>query len=284
MDETVKNAVDAIKKKMDIQPTIAVTLGSGLGGLADHIEAEAVIRYEDIPGFPTSTVSGHAGEFVIGHLKEVPVIAIKGRFHYYEGYPMQKVVLPTRVISALGVKTLIVSNAAGGVNTSYSPGDLMVIKDHINHMGDHPLIGPNDEEIGPRFPDMSTAYDEGLMEVAHEEAKSMGLQLQRGVYAATTGPTYETPTEVRMFRTLGADAVGMSTVPEVITARHAGVKVLGISCISNAAAGILDQPLSHEEVIETTERVKTNFTELVTRIILRIETEEGNHDNDAETD
>lgn len=274
MNETVKNAIDLIKKKTTINPTIAVTLGSGLGGLADNIKAEAVIRYEDIPGFPASTVSGHAGEFVIGHLKEVPVIAMKGRFHYYEGYPMQKVVLPTRVISALGVKTLIVSNAAGGVNTSYSPGDLMVIKDHINQMGDHPLIGPNDEKIGPRFPDMSAAYDERMMDMAHEEAKAMGLQLQSGVYAATTGPTYETPAEVRMFRTLGADAVGMSTVPEVIAASHAGVQVLGISCISNAAAGILDQPLSHEEVIETTERVKTNFTELVTRIILRMETEE----------
>ncbi|QDI92935.1 purine-nucleoside phosphorylase [Salicibibacter halophilus] len=274
MNETVKNAIDLIKKKTTINPAIAVTLGSGLGGLADNIKAEAVIRYEDIPGFPASTVSGHAGEFVIGHLKEVPVIAMKGRFHYYEGYPMQKVVLPTRVISALGVKTLIVSNAAGGVNTSYSPGDLMVIKDHINQMGDHPLIGPNDEKIGPRFPDMSAAYDKRMMDMAHEEAKAMGLQLQSGVYAATTGPTYETPAEVRMFRTLGADAVGMSTVPEVIAASHAGVQVLGISCISNAAAGILDQPLSHEEVIETTERVKTNFTELVTRIILRMETEE----------
>lgn len=275
MNETVKNAIDLIKKKTTINPTIAVTLGSGLGGLADDIKAEAVIRYEDIPGFPASTVSGHAGEFVIGHLKEVPVIAMKGRFHYYEGYPMQKVVLPTRVISALGVKTLIVSNAAGGVNTSYSPSDLMVIKDHINQMGDHPLIGPNDEKIGPRFPDMSAAYDKRMMDMAHEEAKAMGLQLQSGVYAATTGPTYETPAEVRMFRTLGADAIGMSTVPEVIAASHAGVQVLGISCISNAAAGILDQPLSHEEVIETTERVKTNFTELVTRIILRMETGEG---------
>ncbi|QQK79806.1 purine-nucleoside phosphorylase [Salicibibacter cibi] len=270
MNETVKNAVDLIKQKTAVNPQIAVTLGSGLGGLADDIEDKTVIRYEDIPGFPTSTVSGHAGEFVIGHLKGVPVIAMKGRFHYYEGYPMQKVVLPTRVISALGVKTLIVSNAAGGVNTSYSPGDLMVIKDHINQMGDHPLIGPNDEKIGPRFPDMSTAYDEGLMEVAHVEAKAMDLQLQHGVYAATTGPTYETPAEVRMFRTLGADAVGMSTVPEVIAARHAGVQVLGISCIANAAAGILDQPLSHEEVIETTERVKIDFTELITRVILRI--------------
>ncbi|QQK75955.1 purine-nucleoside phosphorylase [Salicibibacter cibarius] len=270
MNETVKNAVELIKKKTAMNPRIAVTLGSGLGGLADEIEAEAVIRYEDIPGFPSSTVSGHAGEFVIGHLKGVPVIAMKGRFHYYEGYSMQKVVLPTRVISALGVKTLIVSNAAGGVNTAYSPGDLMVIKDHINQMGDHPLIGPNDEEVGPRFPDMSAAYDEDLMEKAHEEATAMGLGLQHGVYAATTGPTYETPAEVRMFRALGADAVGMSTVPEVITANHAGVQVLGISCISNAAAGILDQPLSHEEVIETTERVKTNFTELITRVILRI--------------
>ncbi|SDI30383.1 purine-nucleoside phosphorylase [Natribacillus halophilus] len=270
MNETVQKAVDLIREKTTITPKVAVTLGSGLGGLADNIDADAVISYEDIPGFPASTVPGHDGKFVIGHLGDVPVIAMKGRFHYYEGYPMWKVVLPTRVISALGVETFVVSNAAGGVNTSFSPGDLMVIADHINQMGDHPLIGPNNDEIGPRFPDMSSAYDEALIDIAEQEAKAMELSLQRGVYAATTGPTYETPAEVRMFRTLGADAVGMSTVPEVIAARHAGSRVLGISCISNAAAGILDQPLSHEEVIETTEKVTANFMELVTRIITRV--------------
>ncbi|MBB6448970.1 purine-nucleoside phosphorylase [Geomicrobium halophilum] len=270
MNEKIKNAVDHIQKKTTIKPKVAIILGSGLGGLADEMDAQATIPYKDIKDFPTSTVAGHAGEFVIGHLQGVPVIAMKGRFHYYEGYPMWKVVLPVRVMCAMGIETLIVSNAAGGIHKDFSPGDLMLIRDHLNQMGDHPLIGPNDEEVGPRFPDMSTAYDEKLASIAHEEAEAMGFELQHGVYAATTGPTYETPAEVRMFRTLGADAVGMSTVPEVLAARHAGARVLGISCISNAAAGILDQPLSHEEVIETTEKVKVRFLELVKRTIERI--------------
>ncbi|WP_270179129.1 purine-nucleoside phosphorylase [Alkalihalobacillus sp. CinArs1] len=251
----------------EVKPEIGLILGSGLGVLAEEIENPVKIAYSDIPNFPVSTVSGHAGQFVFGKLNGKNVAAMQGRFHYYEGYEMDKVTFPVRVMKELGIEKIIVTNAAGGVNEEFEPGDLMVISDHINNFGANPLIGPNSEEFGPRFPDMSTAYSQDLQKLAHDTATELGMKLQSGVYVGNTGPTYETPAEVRMLRTVGGDAVGMSTVPEVIVARHAGMEVLGISCISNMAAGILDQPLHHGEVIETTEKVKANFLLLVKNIV-----------------
>ncbi|MCA0985865.1 purine-nucleoside phosphorylase [Guptibacillus algicola] len=251
----------------EVKPEIGLILGSGLGVLAEEIENPVKIAYSDIPNFPVSTVAGHAGQFVFGKLNGKNVAAMQGRFHYYEGYEMDKVTFPVRVMRELGIEKIIVTNAAGGVNEEFEPGDLMVLSDHINNFGANPLIGPNSEEFGPRFPDMSTAYSKDLQKLAHETATELGMKLQSGVYVGNTGPTYETPAEVRMLRTLGGDAVGMSTVPEVIVARHAGMEVLGISCISNMAAGILDQPLHHGEVIETTEKVKANFLLLVKNIV-----------------
>ncbi|MFD6430710.1 purine nucleoside phosphorylase I, inosine and guanosine-specific, partial [Bacillus velezensis] len=225
--------------------------------------------YETIPDFPVSTVEGHAGQLVMGTLEGVQVIAMQGRFHYYEGYSMDQVTFPVRVMKALGVESLVVTNAAGGINTEFRAGDLMIITDHINFTGTNPLIGPNEAEFGPRFPDMSEAYDKELSSLAEKTADELGIPVQKGVYTAVTGPSYETPAEVRFLRTMGSDAVGMSTVPEVIVANHAGMRVLGISCISNAAAGILDQPLSHEEVMEMTEKVKGGFLKLVKAVVAR---------------
>lgn len=263
----ILEAKQFIEEKISIAPKIGLILGSGLGVLAEEIENAAVIPYGQIPHFPVSTVEGHAGQLVIGTLENQPVIAMQGRFHLYEGHPLQAVTFPIRVMKALGVETVIVTNAAGGVNTSFSPGDLMVIRDHINFMFRNPLIGPNDPELGVRFPDMSSAYDPELRQLARQVAEKQGFSLQEGVYCAVLGPSYETPAEIRMIRTIGGDAVGMSTVPEVIVARHAGIRVLGISCISNMAAGILPQPLSHEEVMETAERVKNKFIGLVRGIL-----------------
>ncbi|WP_425467154.1 purine-nucleoside phosphorylase [Pseudalkalibacillus caeni] len=263
MRQEIKDAASFIKQKVTFQPSLGLILGSGLGVLADEIENPVKISYEDIPNFPVSTVEGHAGQFVFGQLKGKNVAAMQGRFHFYEGYSMDKVTFPVRVMRELGIDTVIVTNAAGGVNESFEPGDLMVIEDHINFMGTNPLIGPNDKDMGVRFPDMSTAYSKQLQDIAHKTATDLGMKLQKGVYIGMSGPTYETPAEIRMIRTLGGDAVGMSTVPEVIVARHAGMEVLGISCISNMAAGILEQPLNHEEVIETTEKVRENFLALV---------------------
>lgn len=263
----IQEAAQFIEEKIGFNPQIALILGSGLGVLADLIEDAKVIAYQDIPHFPVSTVEGHAGELVAGQIKGKNVIMMKGRFHPYEGYDVAKVSFPVRVLKQLGVTKLIVTNAAGGVNTSFNVGDLMVIKDHINFMFRNPLIGPNNNELGVRFPDMSEAYSKKLQQLSHEVAAQQNFKLQEGIYAAMMGPSYETPAEIRMLRTIGADAVGMSTVPEVIAARHAGIEVLGFSCISNMAAGILDQPLSHEEVMETTERVKPKFLKLVLGII-----------------
>ncbi|MCS7462932.1 purine-nucleoside phosphorylase [Paenibacillus doosanensis] len=265
-----EQAAGYIKERLAITPQIGLILGSGLGVLADLIENPVVIAYEDIPGFPVSTVEGHAGQLVCGMLQGKPVVAMQGRFHYYEGYAMDKVVFPVFVMKQLGVETIIVTNAAGGVNTSFRPGDLMLISDHINHMSGNPLIGPNDSKLGPRFPDMSQAYSAKLRELAHGAAETLQMELREGVYIGFTGPSYETPAEIRMARIMGGDAVGMSTVPEVIAANYAGIEVLGISCISNMAAGILEQPLCHEEVIETTEKVKTGFVALVKEIVQRI--------------
>lgn len=263
----VKNAADFLKNEWKDTPDIALILGSGLGVIADEIESPIAIPYEDIPEFPVSTVEGHQGKLVFGTLNNKKVVAMQGRFHFYEGYSMQEVTFPVRVMQSIGIKNLIVTNAAGGVNEEFSPGDLMIITDHINQMGDNPLIGHNDFNLGVRFPDMSNAYPAQLVKHALHCAEQLNIKVQQGVYAGNTGPSYETPAEVRMLRTLGADAVGMSTVPEVIVANHGGINVLGISCISNMAAGILDEPLSHEEVIETTEKVKSDFIQLVKKIV-----------------
>jgi purine-nucleoside phosphorylase len=263
----IQNAVTFINDKLKQQPKIGLILGSGLGVLADDIENPVKIPYNEIPGFPVSTVEGHAGQLVCGQLSGVEVIVMQGRFHYYEGYSMDKVTFPVRVMKELGIEKLIVTNAAGGVNESFEPGDLVIITDHINNMGTNPLIGPNDSRFGVRFPDMSEAYSKNLRRIAKEVADKNKLTIKEGVYVGNPGPVYETPAEVRMIRTMGGDAVGMSTVPEVIVARHSGLEVLGISCISNMAAGILDQPLSHDEVIETTEKVKSSFLLLVNEIV-----------------
>ncbi|MGP1908312.1 purine-nucleoside phosphorylase [Metabacillus sp. JX24] len=273
MLQEIKQSAEFMKEKVKNLPEIGLILGSGLGVLADEIENPVKIPYEDIPNFPVSTVEGHAGQLVFGTLKGANVAAMQGRFHFYEGYDMKKVTFPVRVLKEMGVKTIIVTNAAGGVNESFEPGDLMIISDHINNMGTSPLIGPNDSDLGVRFPDMSQAYSRKLRTLAKDAAAELGIKVQEGVYVGNTGPAYETPAEVRLARVLGGDAVGMSTVPEVIVANHAGMNVLGISCISNMAAGILDQPLSHDEVMETTEMVKANFLNLVKKIVADIHSE-----------
>lgn len=265
--EKIIEAKSYIESRISIKPSIGLILGSGLGVLADEIENTHVILYNDIPHFPISTVEGHAGELVIGELMGKSVIALKGRFHYYEGYSMDKVTFPIRVMIALGIDKIIVTNAAGGVNRSFTPGDLMIINDHINFGFDNPLIGPNSDELGVRFPDISNAYSVEFIELAKKVANKNNIDIKEGVYAFLTGPTYETPAEVKMMEILGADAVGMSTVPEVIAAIHGGTKVLGISCITNMASGILDQPLSHDEVIKTTQKVKEEFIAYIKGIV-----------------
>ncbi|QGH34331.1 purine-nucleoside phosphorylase [Gracilibacillus salitolerans] len=261
------DATTYLKDKIKTQPKIGLILGSGLGMLADEIENPTKIKYEDIPGFPVSTVEGHAGQLVIGKLQGIDVIAMQGRFHYYEGYGLDAVTFPVRVMKELGIDKLLVTNAAGGVNRSLEPGNLMLITDHINNTGQNPLIGENVSEHGVRFPDMSTAYDRKLQQVAKQAAEKLNITLKEGVYVWNTGPSYETPAEIRMLDTIGGDAVGMSTVPEVTVARHAGIKCVGVSCISNMAAGILDQPLTHDEVIETTEKVRESFLQFVKQLI-----------------
>ncbi|MCT4779753.1 MULTISPECIES: purine-nucleoside phosphorylase [Exiguobacterium] len=252
-----------LESKMQAKPEIGLILGSGLGVLADDIENPIAIPYSDIPNFPVSTVEGHAGQLVFGTLEGKQVVAMQGRFHFYEGYSMEMVTFPVRVMKAIGVETLIVTNAAGACNEAFEPGDLMLITDHINFFGTNPLIGKNVDEMGPRFPDMSKPYDAELLRLAQDTADELGITVRQGVYFGNTGPTYETPAEVKLARLLGGDVVGMSTVPEVIVARHADMRVLGISCVSNMAAGILDQPLHHDEVMETTERVRAHFLSLV---------------------
>ncbi|HEV2803184.1 MAG TPA: purine-nucleoside phosphorylase [Pyrinomonadaceae bacterium] len=247
-----------------------LVLGSGLGAFADDLEDAVAIPYEEIPGFARSTVEGHAGRLVVGRVAGVTVVVQQGRFHFYEGYALEEVTFPVRVLGLLGIKSLVLTNAAGGLNNSFKQGALMLISDHLNLMGVNPLRGANDERFGARFPDMSEVYDREFQEAAVSEAQAMEIELKRGVYAALTGPSYETPAEIRMLRALGADAVGMSTVPEAIVARHMGVKVLGISCITNMAAGVLDRPIDHAEVMETGEQVRVVFTELLRRTIPRL--------------
>ncbi|MGE5678594.1 MAG: purine-nucleoside phosphorylase [Pseudomonadota bacterium] len=263
----INEAKDYIIKNVGKTPEIALILGSGLGDMAEEAENKTFVDYKDIPNFPVSTVQGHKGRLVFGTIGGRDVVFMQGRFHYYEGYRMDEVVFPIWVFKALGVKKLIVTNAAGGVNTSFRPGDLMLIADHINFALTNPLIGPNFEELGPRFPDMSEACSREMADVVRKCAKAEGIDLQEGTYVFLTGPTYETPAEIRAMRVLGADAVGMSTVPEIITANHCGIKTVGISCITNMAAGILDQPLNHKEVIETADRVKDSFTRLINSVV-----------------
>lgn len=263
----IEEARSYISSKTKVKPELGLILGSGLGVLAELIEDAVVLAYSDIPHFPVSTVFGHAGELVLGKVGGKNVVLMKGRFHMYEGYSAEEVTFPVRVMKALGIQTLIVTNAAGGVNESYEVGDLMVISDHINLTSRSPLIGHNDDDLGVRFPDMSEAYSRKLRKLAHEVADKQGLTLQEGVYIGLLGPSFETPAEIRMVRILGADTVGMSTVSEVTVARHSGIEVLGFSCVTNMAAGILDQPLSHEEVMETGERVKPKFLKLLLDII-----------------
>lgn len=265
--ERAEHATRIIRSRITVEPRIALVLGSGLGGFADDFEEAVAIPYEEIPGFVRSTAQGHAGRLVIGKVDSVPVLAMQGRVHYYEGYSLEEVTFPVRTFSLLGIKTLVLTNAAGGINVQLSQGALMVISDHLNLMGVNPLRGPNDERFGPRFPDMTAVYSPELQELVVEEAKAINVEVRRGIYCALSGPSYETPAEIHLLRTLGADAVGMSTVPEAIVARHTGLEVLGISCITNMAAGISDEPISHEEVMATGDRVRATFTELLQRVI-----------------
>lgn len=267
MMKRLEKTVDYLKEKISDIPDVAIILGSGLGKLADLIEGKQEIPYDDIPNFPQTTVVGHEGKLIIGRLGSKNVLAMKGRFHYYEGHEMDVVVYPIRAFKLLGIKNLIVTNAAGGVNTGFVPGDLMIIKDHISFFSENPLRGENLDQLGPRFPDMSQAYDRNLIAIAEKAAQRLGISVQTGIYSYCKGPSFESPAEIRALRLLGADAVGMSTVPEVITARHMGMRILGISCITNMASGILDQPLNHEEVIETGKMVEKKFSSLVSEIV-----------------
>ena len=259
----MKKTVDYIKSKIgDFKPEIAIVLGSGLGELADEY-CEIKLAYSEIPGFPVSTVKGHNGNLVFAKVNGKNIMMMQGRFHFYEGHSMQTVTYPIKIMKKLGVETILITNAAGGVNPYFKPSSLMIIKDHINFMGTNPLIGPNDDTLGERFPDMSEVYTKSLREIAHTCSKNLNIPVEEGIYIALTGPTYETPAEVNMVRTLGADAVGMSTVPEAIVASYLKMKVLGISCICNSAAGISTVGLSHKEVLEAAEKAKTNFKKLV---------------------
>ena len=265
--ERAEHASRIIRSRISVEPRIAIVLGSGLGGFADDFADAVAIPYEDIPGFVRSTAQGHAGRLVIGNVDNIPVLAMQGRVHYYEGYSLEEVTFPIRVFNLLGIKTLVLTNAAGGINVQLTQGALMMISDHVNLMGVNPLRGPNDERFGPRFPDMSAVYSPEMQELVVEEAKAINVEVRRGVYGALSGPSYETPAEIHLLRNLGADAVGMSTVPEAIVARHMGMEVLGISCITNMAAGISDEPINHEEVMATGVRVRATFTKLLQRVI-----------------
>ena len=266
----ITQSVDFIKNKITVEPEIGIILGSGLSHMADEIKEPVYIDYKEIPHFVTSTAPGHKGRFVIGILEGRVVICMQGRLHYYEGHTMKDVTYPVRVMKMLGIKNLLLTNASGGINKSFNVGDLMLIDDHINFLGTNPLIGKNIEEFGPRFCDMTYAYTPELKQIALEASAETGVELKRGTYLATTGPSFETPAEIRMYRTLGADAVGMSTVPEVIVALHSKLNVLAISLITNMAAGILDQPLSEEEVMKIGNLKGKDLQKLVRSIIKRI--------------
>ncbi len=267
--DQINESVDFIKRRSALLPEIGVVLGSGLGEFADTLHDKTVISYEEIPHFKKVSVKGHAGRLVIGKINNRAIAVMQGRYHYYEGHDISEVVFPIRVLCSLGIKKILLTNAAGGISPMLIPGDLMIIRDHINMMGINPLRGETDERLGPRFPDMSQVYDNGLFDIIADGMQALGLGVKKGVYLALSGPSYETPAEIKMFSVLGADVVGMSTVPEAIVARHMGVTVAGISCISNLAAGISKTPLNHEEVTETANRVKDHFIKLLTTIIPR---------------
>ena len=266
LNEVVR-AVEYIKQRIDFVPEVGIILGSGLGNFVDEIENKSVLPYADIPGFPVSTVKGHAGNLIFGKVHRKNVVAMQGRFHLYEGYPISKVVLGVRVMGLLGIKTLFVTNAAGGVNEAFAPGDLMVIRDHINLSGENPAIGEEIPQFGPRFFDMTYAYDTELIQKAKKVYEQNGIPYREGVYAFLKGPSYETPAEIKMLSIMGADAVGMSTVPEVIAARQMNIRVFGVSCITNMAAGISKTKLSHQEVVETSNKVKSSFNKIMTDMV-----------------
>jgi purine-nucleoside phosphorylase len=259
-------AAALVRDRSPLRPAIGVVLGSGLGAFADALEDAVAVPFGEIPHFPASTVVGHGGALVLGRSRGVPVAVMKGRVHFYGGYSLDQVVFPVRVLARMGVKTVVLTNAAGAVNASFAPGELMVIEDHVNLLG-NPLLGPNEDALGPRFPDMSEVYDRGLRDAAEAACRAGSVRCHRGVYVSLTGPSYETPAEIRMFRTMGADAVGMSTVPEAIAARHMGMRVVGLSCLTNMAAGVTDRKLDHREVLETGERVKAALLEVLARIV-----------------
>ena len=267
--DQVEDAVRFIKQQGKLLPGVGVVLGSGLGEFAEAVSERVVIPYESIPHFKKVSVVGHAGRLVVGKIDGKVIVVMQGRYHFYEGHDIAEVVFPVRVLCWLGIKKLLLTNAAGGINPMLLPGDLMIIRDHINLMGVNPLKGENDDRLGPRFPDMSRVYDEALIDIIAGGMQSMGMGVKKGVYAALSGPSYETPAEIRMLSVLGADAVGMSTVPEASAARHMGVSVAGISCVSNLAAGISKTPLSHQEVTETANRVKDRFIKLLTEIMVK---------------
>jgi purine-nucleoside phosphorylase len=267
MYEKLNTAAQYVQSIKATKPKIGIVLGSGLGEFVDQIENKTIIPYNDIPNFQKTTVEGHEGKLILGKIKGVDIAVMQGRLHSYEGLPMEEVVFPVRLLKFLGISTLILTNAAGGVNLSYRPGDLVMILDHINLMGRNPLVGPNENQMGPRFPDMSRAYDPELNEILRSVSKSIGYNLQEGVYAGVLGPTYETPAEIKMIRTLGADMVGMSTVPETIAANHMGLRVCGISCITNMGAGIINQTLKHEDIKDEALKAMKNFTALLNNSI-----------------
>jgi len=268
--DKLKKCYETVRAKTEFSPEVAIVLGSGLGGYADEIEVETSIDYKEISGFPVSTVPGHAGRFVFGRIRGVPVVVMQGRVHYYEGYSISDVVLPARLMGLLGAKVLFLTNAVGAINISFSAGDFMLIQDHILYAVPSPLIGPNIEELGTRFPDMSEVYDKNLRKKIISAASDLDIKLREGIYLQTTGPNFETPAEIRAFGALGADVVGMSTACEAVAAKHMGLKVCGISCISNLAAGISRIPLTHEEVQEMADRVAPRFKTLITESIFRI--------------
>ena len=268
--DRAEKAARLIRSRTSADVPVAIVLGSGLGAFAGDLTEATEIPYDEIPGFARATVEGHAGRLVIGKAGEVTVAAMQGRFHFYEGYSLQEVTFPIRVLKLLGVRTVVLTNAAGSLNVEFTPGSLMVISDHLNLLGDNPLRGANDERFGPRFPDMTSVYAPELQNVVIEAGVAMGIELRRGIYAALSGPCYETPAEIHMVRTLGADAVGMSTVPEAIVARHMDMNVVGISCITNLAAGVSNRPIDHSQVMQIGERVRGAFTELLRRIVPKL--------------
>lgn len=267
--EKLVKCFDCYKSKIDFEPRVAVVLGSGLGNFAKVVDVKAQLPYSEIEGFPVSTVPGHAGKFIFGYINEVPVVLMQGRVHYYEGYPITDVVLPTRLMKMMGAKILFLTNASGGINPFFHAGSLMLIKDHISLFAPNPLIGPNIEELGTRFPDMSHVYDEDLQEVIRSTAKENGTELFEGVYAQLTGPSFESPAEIQMLYKMGASAVGMSTVVEAIAANHMGMKICGVSCVSNLAAGMNSAPLTHEEVQEAANAVAPKFEKLLVESITK---------------